>query len=120
MNDIAMLDREILEEIKTYTKAEFPNIVLAFFESCDQHMDLIGKALDGDENIEISKNAHALKSISGQLGALKFSETASKLETANEAGADREEMKKLYDTLQNTLPELTEELKSELKKFENG
>lgn len=78
-NDIT-LDFEVLEEIKTYTGDQFSTVISSFFTSYVSHIENIRNALAKQDFSTISKDAHAMKSVGAQIGALKFSALAQKLE----------------------------------------
>lgn len=115
IQNIATLDNTILEEVRFYTKAAFPELVESFFESVDKHMSVLHNALQTDEYPDIGANAHALKSISGQLGGLKFSAIAARMENSAET-PDHKTLSALYDALNDEFIKLKQALNDELNK----
>lgn len=116
----ALIDEDIFEELKSCMGESFPMVVKAFCESSTKHMKHIKEFISHDDVAyeHIADSAHALKSISSQIGALQMAEISGQIEEialeASISGGNKRKIRALYDVIAGQLPELYEKLEARL------
>ena len=77
-----LLDYEILEELREVMEEEFTDIILVYMDSAPQLLKKIKEATDSGDIKGLISPAHSLKSSSANVGAMRVSGVAKKLEHA--------------------------------------
>lgn len=109
-----MLDENMLAELKPLLGHNFAHIVKQFCNRSTDHKDAIVLILSESpvDYDALCERAHALKSIAGQVGAVKVAEAASVLEAeAEKSGPSWTAIEKARHDLVLFLPESQEALK---------
>lgn len=109
-----MLDDKMLAELKPLLGHNFAHIIKQFCDRSTEHKEAIMSILSEkpvDYNA-LCDRAHALKSIAGQVGAVKVADAASVLEKEAEKNApSREVIDKACNDLESLLPRTQDALK---------
>lgn len=112
-------DKEIWDELKSSMGESFPMIVQAFCNSSEKHINHIKDSLLQGRNgyEQIADSAHALKSISAQIGALHVADISGQMEEValrGREGIDERKIQELYHLLAASLSELKIILEQEI------
>ena len=79
-------------------------------------VEAIQRAVDADQADGIAKEAHGLKGISGNIGAMKLAELCSQIEQVGKS-KDLEGMESQLDSLQQEFARVTQILEAELNQL---
>ena len=105
------LDEEVIEDLRDFMEDEFGDLIQKFIEDTNIRISQISEAIDKTNTDEMKKAAHALKSSSGNIGAIKLSCFAEEferlgfedsignaLDLINQARKEFSEVKKILST----------------------
>ena len=87
MNVEAIIDTEILDEVREDLEEDFDDFVEQFFDDAQTWVTEIRQAVDVGDAETVYQRAHTLKSSCGYLGASDLAETARVLEEMGRAGS---------------------------------
>jgi PAS domain S-box-containing protein len=72
LNGGGVVDEETVSKLRTVTKEKFKSLITIFLSNGDQLMQDLGNALTARDVMEIKRVTHALRSTTGQMGALSL------------------------------------------------
>ncbi len=113
---LPVLDTEILEDIKKTMASKFDEIVNYYLEDAGEYVFSIKEGYDDNSAAAIIHPAHTLKSSSSQMGAMKLSEIARKIEETSreskEDGSSIDSIKELVLSLPDELAAVNDAMKA--------
>ena len=74
------LDEEVIGDLRDLMEDEFGDLIQNFIDDTDIRISQISEAIDKTNTDDMKKAAHALKSSSGNIGAMKLSRFAEEIE----------------------------------------
>ncbi len=77
-----MIDHEVLDELRRMTGGMFRRILEIYLKDAKRYTANITDAMANHDMLAVQKAAHALKSASGQVGALRLQDLLEQLEDA--------------------------------------
>lgn len=108
------LDPEVLDQLRAVGGQELIQILgRTFLEHAPRRLQALRGALEGDDDGELARTLHSLRSAAAVIGARELASLSGALEAAAEAGDRRSVVDGLGD-LETGLRELHEMLKREL------
>jgi HPt (histidine-containing phosphotransfer) domain-containing protein len=81
------MDNGVLEELRAIMGDRFGAIIAAYLADSVRYIAAIAEAVQNGDAVKAEKSAHALRSASGQVGALKLENYLGQLEDAAESNS---------------------------------
>ncbi len=108
-NGNVAVDPVVLGNLKAATRKKFDSIILSFKNESAQIIAKIGKAIKEEDADSIARAAHSLKSLCGQIGALRLQSSLVQIEELSAAN-DFPKIEEAYETALEQLENVYREL----------
>lgn len=106
---VSVIDSDTIDKLKKVTKDKFPSLIAIFLSNGTELMNSIEAGIKNSDIDEITRSTHALRSTTGQIGALSLQKIVSDIETRSK-NKNMHELAVLFDAAKDIWQKVLKEL----------